>query len=209
VKHVADDTGSGRLRVVVIDADHQTLEYLSELLSADDCDVTAISDPHEGLEQLRRRNELWHILILGLEMPDMPGLRLLEKLRQVDRELAFITLTNQPSTQTTSDAIKLDVSAYMHKPFSGDEMRSTIARVARKHGTIVRAEDRLYVLVGRQISQMRQERRVALKELSRRTDLSQSLLSQIERAEASPSLSDLFRIARALGVTLSEIVAIE
>jgi transcriptional regulator with XRE-family HTH domain len=88
-------------------------------------------------------------------------------------------------------------------------MRSTIARVARKHGTIVRAEDRLYVLVGRQISQMRQERRVALKELSRRTDLSQSLLSQIERAEASPSLSDLFRIARALGVTLSEIVAIE
>jgi DNA-binding response OmpR family regulator len=209
VKHVADDTGSGRLRVVVIDADHQTLEYLSELLSADDCDVTAISDPHEGLEQLRRRNELWHILILGLEMPDMPGLRLLEKLRQVDRELAVITLTNQPSTQTTSDAFKLDVSAYMHKPFSGDEMRSTIARVARKHGTIVRAEDRLYVLVGRQISQMRQERRVALKELSRRTDLSQSLLSQIERAEASPSLSDLFRIARALGVTLSEIVAIE
>ena len=112
-----------------------------------------------GLERLRRRHELWHILILGLEMPDMPGLRLLEKLRQFDRELAVITLTDQPSTQSTSDAIKLDVSAYMHKPFSGDEMRSTIARVARKHGAIVRAEDRLYVLVGRRISQMRQERR--------------------------------------------------
>jgi DNA-binding response OmpR family regulator len=209
VWRVANDTGSGRLRVVVVDVDRQTLEYLSDLLSADDCDVTTISDPHDGLERLRRRNELWHILILGLEMPDMPGLRLLEKLRQVDRELAVITLTNQPSTQSTSDAIKLDVSAYMHKPFSGDEMRNTIARVARKHGTIVRAEDRLYVLVGRQISQMRQERRVALKELSRGTDLSQSLLSQIERAEASPSLSDLFRIARALGVTLSELVAIE
>lgn len=206
---MAEDTGSGRLRVVVIDEDRQSLEYLSELLSADDCDVTTIADPHDGLERLRRRNELWHILILGLEMPGMPGMRLLEKLRQVDRELAVITLTDQPTTQSTADAITLDVSAYMHKPFSGDEMRNTIARVARKHGMIVRAEDRLYVLVGRQISHLRQERRMALKELSRRTDLSQSLLSQIERAEASASLSDLFRIARALGVTLSELVAIE
>jgi DNA-binding response OmpR family regulator len=206
---VADEIGTGRLRVVVIDDDSQTLEYLSELLSANECDVTAIPDPHDGLERLRRRHELWHILILGLEMQDMPGLRLLEKLRQFDRELAVITLTDQPSSQSTSDAIKLDVSAYMHKPFSGEEMRNTIARVARKHGAIVRAEDRLYVLVGRQISQMRQERRMALKELSRRTDLSQSLLSQIERAEALPSLSDLFRIARALEVSLSEVVAID
>ena len=206
---MADEIGTGRLCVVVIDVDLQTLGYLSGLLSADDCDVTTFSDPHEGLERLRRRHELWHILILGLEMPDMPGMRLLEKLRQFDRELPVITLTDQPSTQSTSDAIKLDVSAYVHKPFSGDEMRNIISRVARKHGAIVRAEDRLYVLVGRQISQMRQDRRVALKELSRRTDLSQSLLSQIERAETLPSLSDLFRIARALEVTLSELVAID
>jgi DNA-binding NarL/FixJ family response regulator len=142
-------------------------------------------------------------------MPDMPGLRLLEKLRQVDRELPVITLTDNPSPQSTSDAISLDVAAYMHKPFGGDEMRSTIARVARKHGTIVRAEDRVHVLVGRRISQLRQERRMALKALSERADLPQSLLSQIERAEASASLSELFRIARAFEITLSELVAIE
>ena len=206
---MSDATGTGRLRVVVIDDSPQILDYLSELLTADDCEVTTICDPHEGLERLRRRNEMWHILILDLEMPDMPGLRLLEKLRQIDGGLPVITLTEQPSTQSTSDAIKLDVSAYMHKPFSGEEMRNTIARVARKHGTIVRAEDRLYVLVGRGISQLRQDKRVALNELSRRTDLSQSLLSQIERAEKPPSLSDLFRIARALDVTLSELVAVE
>ncbi|HLT35990.1 MAG TPA: response regulator [Enhygromyxa sp.] len=193
----------------MIDDDPEILSYLSELLSADDCEVTTIANPSEGLERLRRRNELWHMLILDLEMPEMPGMRLLERLRQVDRELAVITLTEQPSTQSTSDAITLDVSAYMHKPFSGDEMRKTVARVARRHGTIVRAEDRLHVLVGRRVSQLRQDRRMPLKELGRRTDLPQSLLSQIERAETPPSLSDLYRIARALEVTLSELVAIE
>jgi DNA-binding response OmpR family regulator len=205
---VLEPTGTGRLRVLVIDDSPELLEYLSELLSADSCEVTAIASPHEGLERLRRRTELWHLLILDLEMPDMPGLRLLEKLRQVDRELAVITLTEQPSTQSTSDAITLDVSAYMHKPFRGDEMRETIARVVRKHGIIVRADDRLHVLVGRRVGQIRQERRMSLKELCRRTDLPQALLSQIERAETPPSLSNLFRIAHALEVTLSELVAI-
>jgi DNA-binding NtrC family response regulator len=193
----------------VIDDSPEILEYLRELLTNDDCDVETLSSPSEGLERLRRRSEFWHVLILDLDMPEMPGLRLLEKLRQVDRELAVITLTDNPSPESTSDAITFDVAAYMHKPFGGDEMRKTIARVARKQGTIVRAEDRVHVLVGRRISQLRQERRMALKALSRRTDLPQSLLSQIERAEVPPSLSDLFRIARALDVTLSELVAID
>src|SRR5690606_17062 len=93
MKRTSDSTATGRLRVVVIDDDPEILSYLSELLSADDCEVTTIANPSEGLERLRRRNELWHMLILDLEMPEMPGMRLLERLRQVDRELAVITLT--------------------------------------------------------------------------------------------------------------------
>ena len=81
-------------------------------------------------------------------------------------------------------------------------------QVARKHGLIVRAEDRVHMQVGRRISELRQERRMALKILSRKTGMPQSTLSQIERAELPPSLSDLFKIARALDVTLSELVAI-
>lgn len=202
-------TAGGRLRVLVIDDSPEILDYLRELLTNDDCEVETLSNPSEGLERLRRRNEYWHMLILDLEMPDMPGLRLLEKLRQVDRELAVITLTDNPSPESTSDALSLDVAAYLHKPFGGDEMRRTIARVARKQGTIVRVEDRVHVQVGRRISQLRQERRMALKILGQRTDLPQALLSQIERAETPPSLSDLFRIARAFDITLSELLAIE
>jgi DNA-binding NtrC family response regulator len=195
--------------VLVIDDSPKILEYLSELLTADGCEVTTISDPSEGLERLRKRNEFWHILILDLEMPTMPGLRLLEKVRQVDRELAVITLSEESNPQSTTDAISLDVSAYMHKPFNGEDMRDTIAQVARKHGVVVRAEDRLYVLVGRRIGEIRGKQRMALKELSSRTDLPLSLLSQIERAEKAPSLSDLYKIARALGVTLCEVVEVE
>lgn len=185
------------------------LDYLRALLSSDDCDVEGLSSPHEGLERLRQRNDHWHILILDLEMPDMPGLRLLEKVRQIEAGLPVIALTDNASLESTSDALSLDVAAYMVKPFGGDAMRQTIARVARKQGLVIRAEDRVHVLVGRRISQLRQDRKMSLKLLSRGSELPQSRLSQIERAETPPSLSDLFRIARALEVTLSELVAID
>ena len=193
----------------MIDDSPEILDYLRELLTHDDCLVDTMSSPTEALERLRRRNDWWHMLLLDLEMPELPGLRLLEKLRQVDRELPVIALTDNPTTEATSDAIALNVAAVVHKPFLGDEMRQTVARVARKHGTIVRAEDRLHVLVGRRISELRQERGMALKTLSRQSELPQSVLSQIERAEMPPSLSDLFKIARAFDISLSELVAIE
>jgi two-component system, OmpR family, response regulator len=44
---------------------------------------------------------------------------------------------------------------------------------------------------------------VTVKRLARQTKLSTSLLSQIERAEVSPSISDLFKIARALNLRLT------
>ncbi|MCA9559891.1 MAG: helix-turn-helix transcriptional regulator, partial [Myxococcales bacterium] len=44
---------------------------------------------------------------------------------------------------------------------------------------------------------------LTLKQLARRTGLSVSLLSQIERAESSASVSSLYKIAVALGVRLT------
>ena len=47
------------------------------------------------------------------------------------------------------------------------------------------------------------KRGLTLKQLARRTRLSVSLLSQIERAESSASVSSLFKIATALDVKLT------
>ena len=126
-----------RLRVLIIDDDVKVCEYLQELLTPDGCEVVAINDPQAGLEKLKAQ-ETFHILILDLKMPGINGLELLEKIRKVDKDIAAIILTAYPSLESATDAINLDVSAYMQKPFSGDEMRQTIARVARKKGIVVR-----------------------------------------------------------------------
>lgn len=53
------------------------------------------------------------------------------------------------------------------------------------------------------IKALRLEKRLTLKELSNKTDLSVSFLSQIERGESSPAITSLNKIAEALDVDIT------
>jgi DNA-binding NtrC family response regulator len=193
-----------RLRVLIIDDEAPVCEFLQELLTPDGCEVVAINDPKAGLEKLKA-SEKFHILILDLKMPGINGIELLEQIRKFNKDIAAIILTAFPSLDSATEAINLDVSAYMQKPFSGEEMRETIARVARKKGIVVRREDELHITIGARIRDFRKQRELTLKQMGRRTNLSVSLLSQIERAESSASVSSLYKIANALDVRIVEL----
>jgi len=83
------------------------------------------------------------------------------------------------------------------------EFRDTIAEILKKKGVLVNPEEELHKAIGQNIRRLRKERKLTLKQLSRRTSLSVSLLSQIERAESSASVSSLYKIAIALNEKLT------
>ncbi|MCA9698029.1 MAG: helix-turn-helix transcriptional regulator, partial [Myxococcales bacterium] len=70
---------------------------------------------------------------------------------------------------------------------------------------VVRREDELHITIGQRIREVRKKRELTLKQMGRRTNLSVSLLSQIERAESSASVSSLYKIANALDVRIVEL----
>lgn len=192
------------LRVLAVDDDANVRETVTALLEPDGCEVVAVSDPDEVLNLVRDK-EQFHLMILDLKMPQMHGIELLREVRKLDRDMGVIIVTAFPSLESATDAIDLDVSAYMQKPFSGDDIRETVAKVARKKGIVVRREDELHITIGRRIRELRRSRALTLKEMGRRTSLSVSLLSQIERAESSASVSSLFKVASALDVRIVEL----
>ena len=60
--------------------------------------------------------------------------------------------------------------------------------------------------VGRRLKALRQHQRLSLEALSRRAGVSKSMLSQIERNKANPTVAVVWRLAAALRVTLTEIL---
>src|SRR5215472_5840127 len=73
-----------------------------------------------------------------------------------------------------------------------------VLRRMRKKGLARTPEEQLHRVIGDTIRNLRKEKDLTLKQMSRRTGLSVSLLSQIERAESSASISSLYKIAIAL-----------
>jgi transcriptional regulator with XRE-family HTH domain len=60
--------------------------------------------------------------------------------------------------------------------------------------------------VGDTLATLRQSQALSLDELSRRAGVSKSMLSQIERAQANPTVAVVWRLANALGVPIGELL---
>jgi DNA-binding NtrC family response regulator len=191
------------INIIVVDDDKDVCEYLQDFLTSDGYAVTCVNDSTTAIDALRERE--YHVAVLDLMMPKLSGIDLLGQIRKVDDDIAVIILTGYPSLETATASIEHEVSAYIRKPFSIDEFRDALSRIAKKKGLVLRREDELHMTIGRNIRELRKSRGLTLKQMSRRTKLSVSLLSQIERAESSASVSSLFKVATALDVKITEL----
>lgn len=60
--------------------------------------------------------------------------------------------------------------------------------------------------VGNALASLREQQGLSMDELSRRAGVSKSMLSQIERAQANPTVAVVWRLANALGVPLPQLL---
>ncbi len=191
------------VRVLVIDDDKAICEFMETFLTKDGFEVTTMSDPARAPEEVKVGG--YHLVVLDLMMPKMDGVEVLERIRKVDSDVAVVIFTGYPSLETAVKSMKLDAVDYLKKPFNPEEFREVVDRVMRKKGLLRTPEENLHRVIGETIRTLRKERGLTLKQMARRTALSVSLLSQIERAESSASISSLYKIASALDVRIQDL----
>lgn len=194
---------SRTVRILIIDDDPDICAFMRTALEASGYVVDTLSDPEGALDQLRAQE--YHLLVVDLMMPRVDGIALIEKIRRVDTDIAIVVFTGYPSVDTAVEALKLQVSDYIKKPFDLDDFRDKISEILRKKGLLRDPEAELHRAIGANIRQYRKDHDLTLKQLARRTGLSVSLLSQIERAESSASVGSLYKIATALGTPLTSL----
>ena len=117
------------LNVLVVDDDTDVCEYLEDFLGSEGYSVRCVNDPANALEALR--DDDYHVCVLDLMMPNINGIDVLSKIRQTDDDIAVIILTGYPSLETATSSIEHEVSAYIRKPFSINEFRDAIQRIAK------------------------------------------------------------------------------
>lgn len=191
------------IRILVCDDDAGICDLLDTVLARDGYEVKTLSDPTAVDAEIRAGK--YHLVLLDLMMPRQDGIETLRKLRKVDRDLAVVIVTGYPSLDTAVQSMKLDALDYLRKPFTVDELRDVVGRVLKKKGLSRTPEEQLHRTIGETIRNLRKDRALTLKQMAKRTGLSVSLLSQIERAESSASISSLYKIAAALDTRVQDL----
>jgi DNA-binding NtrC family response regulator len=191
------------VEILIVDDDRAICDYMQTLLEKDGFTVKTLSDSTLVEPEIRQGN--YHVIILDLMMPKLDGIDVLRRIRAIDSDVAVVIFTAHPDLNTAIASMKLDAVDYIKKPFNVDEFREVLERIMKKKGLARTPEAQLHKIIGDTIRNLRKDKELTLKQMSRRTGLSISLLSQIERAESSPSISSLYKIALALDSRIQDL----
>lgn len=191
------------IRILIVDDEQDLCDYLCLLLSRAGYAPVGLTDPRKTVATLKA--SAFHLVILDMMMPGLSGTEVLRQIRKIDTDIAIIVSTAYPNVDTAVAALENQVSDYVRKPFEPEAFLATVDKALARKGFTADPEKELHKAIGEAIRRVRQDRDLTLKQLARRADLSVSLISQIERAESSPSISSLYRIAVALGLRISEL----
>jgi DNA-binding NtrC family response regulator len=192
-----------QIHILVVDDEQDNCDYLKILMTKEGYEVATLTDPTKTIEELKKAD--YHLVVLDMMMPQMSGTEVLEQIRKVDSDIAVVVSTAYPTVDTAVASLKAQASDYVKKPIDPPAFLETIRNALAKKGLSKDPEADLHRAIGRVIREARKTQELTLKQLARRTGLSVSLLSQIERAESSASISSLYKIASALRLRMSEL----
>lgn len=191
------------IRILVVDDKEDNADYIKHLLAHEGYLADTLTDSTLTVQQLKSAE--YHMVILDMMMPQMDGVEVLKHIREVDSDIAIIIATAYPNVDTAIASLKAAAADYVKKPIEPNSFLEIVRRVFENKGMKRNPEAELHKFIGRFIREDRIRQGLTLKQLARRTGLSVSLLSQIERAESSASISSLYKISTALGVQMGQL----
>lgn len=102
-------------RVMLVDDDPYVLESVAMLLSVSGFEVHPFSNGAEALELLRQSPP--DVVLTDVNMPQMSGIELLEKIHDLDRDIPVILMTAYAELEMAVSAIKKGAFDFIIKPF--------------------------------------------------------------------------------------------
>jgi len=111
--------------VLVVDDEVGTRESLRMILK-NDYEVFLAKDAEEAFLMTKERSP--DVVLLDIILPDLDGMKVLERLKQKDPDLIIIMITATRTVKTAVEAMKLGAYDYITKPFDTDELSLIIHR---------------------------------------------------------------------------------
>lgn len=101
--------------VLIIDDEASLRDTLARILNKVGCETRAVEDGYQALNLLEK--EKFDLVFLDIRLPEVDGLQVLKEIRQRDQKLPVILLTGYGTLQSAVEALRLEATDYLLKPF--------------------------------------------------------------------------------------------
>jgi PAS domain S-box-containing protein len=124
------------LQILIVDDETDALDLITAELAQNGANVTAVTNAHDALNALGKRD--FDLLISDIGMPEIDGYDLIRSIRKqesrTDRRLPAVALTAYARIQDRMQAILAGFSTHITKPVDSNELVTVVASLAGRLG---------------------------------------------------------------------------
>ncbi len=114
-----------QIKIMVVDDELGICKNVEKILTKNNYSVVHTQSAAQALEMMK--NGSFSLLISDIVMPEMNGLELLKHVSKEVPGIKTVMMTGYASTNTAVKAIRLGALDYIPKPFTPDELRTTVS----------------------------------------------------------------------------------
>ena len=121
-------------KILLVDDDEMVRSIFQEMLENKGYDVVALGSASAALEESKKTR--FNLLLTDIRMPDMDGLQLVRKFRELNPQTGAILITGYPDVDTARAGIQQGVYDYIVKPVKQAELCAAVASALQKQERI-------------------------------------------------------------------------
>ena len=130
----ANNFPSGTESILVVEDEKALRELLRTVLEQHGYRVTFASDGETAANFFSASSKTFDVVLLDLQLPDVSGLSILERIKKVRPSQKFIAISGYTSPETDAALLRLGVCDHLLKPYHlgdlGRTLRNVVARAA-------------------------------------------------------------------------------
>ncbi len=118
--------GDHQPTVLVVEDDEPVRFGMTTLLAQEGYLVLTAANGHDALATLRQPLSAIDVVVLDVHLPDVSGIDLCARLRELYPRLPVIVCTGEATPEEVAQLLHLGAHRYLQKPVSADELLATV-----------------------------------------------------------------------------------
>lgn len=117
-------------KVLIVDDDSQILGSLKRLIERENYEALIADNGRSALQAIRKENPV--IVFLDLKLPDLNGLSVLKKIKDINKDIIVILISAYGTFKDVVSAMQIGAFDYIPKPYNNDEIKICLIKAAKE-----------------------------------------------------------------------------